>query len=73
MAGTICPESARQGIGRSDQPKQTHTPADRTAGRPDSATAGQYSAGVDDNWPDSAVTTDHGRAVTVQTAMRCSG
>ena len=43
-------------VGESDPPEQTHTPPDRTADRIDSSTTGQYSAGIDGYWPDSAVT-----------------
>ena len=55
-SSTVRPDSARQDVCKSDSPKQTGTPPDRTAGGLGSATAGQYSAGKDSNRPDSTVT-----------------
>ena len=50
----VCPYSAMQDVGRSDPPKQTYIPPDRTTDRLDSATTGQYNqynTGMDSNWP----------------------
>ena len=55
----VCPDSAGQDAGKSDQPKGTHTLTDRMAHKPDSATAGQYSSRMDGSWSDSAVTSNH--------------
>ena len=58
VAGKPSPYSARQDVFKSDPPKQTHTPPDRTADKLDSATTGQFNAEMDSNWSDSTVTSN---------------
>ena len=54
----LCPESARQDASKSGPPAQAHTLLERMADMPDSATTGQYSAGMNGNWPGDVLTSD---------------